>query len=303
MHDRALKPAAGVARAATATDPRGLPRVMRRWAGLGRRNPIGLIGLAGLLLVIGLAIFAGFVAPFDPTSQLTERLTPPNGIYWLGTDEFGRDVFSRVIWGTRISLYVGVIAVAIALVIGVTLGLVSGYYGGWADSIIMRFVDILFAFPTIVLAIAITGILGPSLTNATIAIGLVYAPVFARVMRGPVLSVVHLEYVQAARTVGASDGRIVWRHVFPNVTAPLIVQTTLALSTAILAEAALSFLGLGTQPPTPSWGTMLGTGRRFLELSPWVAIFPGVAIMLTVLAFNLLGDGLRDVLDPRLRGS
>ena len=183
------------------------------------------------------------------------------------------------------------------------MGLVSGYYGGWADSIIMRFVDILFAFPTIVLAIAITGILGPSLTNATIAIGLVYAPVFARVMRGPVLSVVNDEYVQAARTIGASDGRIVWRHVFPNVTAPLIVQTTLALSTAILAEAALSFLGLGTQPPTPSWGTMLGTGRKFLELSPWVAIFPGLAIMITVLAFNLLGDGLRDVLDPRLRGS
>ncbi|MBA2519927.1 MAG: ABC transporter permease [Chloroflexia bacterium] len=303
MSERALKPAIGMAHAAPETAPHGLSQTLARWARLARRNPIGLLGLAVLLLVVGLAIFAGLVAPFDPAAQPAERLTPPNGTYVLGTDEFGRDVFSRVIWGTRISLYVGIIAVAIALLIGVTLGLVSGYYGGWADSIIMRFVDILFAFPTIVLAIAITGILGPSLTNATIAIGLVYAPVFARVMRGPVLSVVHLEYVQAARTMGASDGRIVWRHVFPNVTAPLIVQITLALSTAILAEAALSFLGLGTQPPTPSWGTMLGTGRKFLELSPWVAIFPGVAIMLTVLAFNLLGDGLRDVLDPRLRGS
>jgi peptide/nickel transport system permease protein len=268
-----------------------------------RRNPIGAIGLAVLLVVILVAIFAGQIAPFDPAEQPAERLTAPNGTYWFGTDEFGRDVFSRVVWGTRISLYVGVASVAIAGAIGVVFGLIAGYYGGWADSLIMRLVDIMFAFPTIVLAITITGILGPSLTNATIAIGLVYAPVFARVTRGPVLSVVNLEYVQAARTVGASDRRIVMRHVFPNVTAPLIVQTTLALSTAILAEAALSFLGLGTQPPTPSWGTMLGTGRKFLELSPWVAIFPGLAIVVTVLAFNLLGDGLRDILDPRLRGS
>ncbi len=274
-----------------------------RYGRIARGNPIGTIGLAVLLIVVLLAIFAQQVAPFDPAAQPAERLTAPNSTYFFGTDEFGRDVFSRVIWGTRISLYVGMIAVAIALVIGVTLGLVSGFYGGWRDSLIMRLVDILFAFPTIVLAIAITGILGPSLTNATIAIGFVYAPVFARVTRGPVLSVVNDEYVQAARTVGASDRRIVLRHVLPNITAPLIVQTTLALSTAILAEAALSFLGLGTQPPTPSWGTMLGTGRKFLELSPWASIFPGLAIMVTVLAFNLLGDGLRDVLDPRLRGS
>jgi peptide/nickel transport system permease protein len=303
MREPALNTPVGVARATRETAPLGVSYHLSRWARFAQRNPIGLIGLAVLLLVVGLAIFAGVVAPFDPAAQPAERLTPPNETYWFGTDEFGRDVFSRVIWGTRISLYVGIVAVSIAVAIGASLGLVSGFYGGWADSIIMRFVDILFAFPTIILAIAITGILGPSLTNATIAIGLVYAPVFARVMRGPVLSVVNDEYVQAARTMGASDGRIVLRHVFPNVTAPLIVQITLALSTAILAEAALSFLGLGTQPPTPSWGTMLGTGRKFLELSPWVAIFPGLAIMITVLAFNLLGDGLRDVLDPRLRGS
>jgi peptide/nickel transport system permease protein len=279
------------------------PTRLARAKRLARRNPIGVIGFGVLVMVILLAIFAGQVAPFDPAVQPAMRLTPPNGTYWFGTDEFGRDVFSRVVWGTRISLYVGVVSVAIATAIGVTLGLIAGFYGGWPDSILMRLIDVLFAFPTIVLAIAITGILGPSLTNATIAIGIVYAPVFARVTRGPVLATVNLEYVQAARTIGASDRRIVLRHVLPNVTAPLIVQTTLALSTAILAEAALSFLGLGTQPPDPSWGTMLGTGRKFLELSPWVAIFPGLAIVVTVLAFNLLGDGLRDILDPRLRGS
>lgn len=300
-----MKASIGVARPerTIGATPVGGPARTVRLKRLARRNPIGVIGLAVLIVVVFLAIFAGQIAPFDPAAQPAERLTAPNRTYLLGTDEFGRDVFSRVVHGTRISLYVGAAAVGIALVIGVNLGLISGYYGGWPDSIIMRLVDILFAFPTIVLAITITGILGPSLRNATIAIGLVYAPVFARVTRGPVLSVVNLDYVQAARTVGASDRRIVLRHVLPNVTAPLIVQTTLALSTAILAEAALSFLGLGTQPPTPSWGTMLGTGRKFLELSPWVAIFPGLAIMITVLAFNLLGDGLRDVLDPRLRGS
>ncbi len=302
MREPALASAAAMPRSIPEAGPTDRQRSWPRWKRLARRNPIGMIGLAVLLVVVACAIFAGFIAPFDPASQPAERLTPPNSTYWLGTDEFGRDVFSRVIWGTRISLFVGIVSVGIATAIGVTLGLIAGYYGGWPDSIIMRFIDILFAFPTIVLAIAITGILGPSLTNATIAIGLVYAPVFARVMRGPVLSVMNDEYVHAARTIGASDTRIVLQHVFPNVTAPLIVQVTLALSTAILAEAALSFLGLGTQPPTPSWGTMLGTGRKFLELSPWVAIFPGVAIVITVLAFNLLGDGLRDVLDPRLRG-
>lgn len=281
----------------------GEPGLRTRLGRLASRNPIGVLGLAVLLVVVFLAIFAGQIAPFDPAAQPAERLTAPNQTYLFGTDEFGRDVFSRVVWGTRISLYVGVVSVAIALIIGVNLGLISGYYGGWADSIIMRVVDVLFAFPTIILAITITGILGPSLTNATIAIGLVYAPVFARVTRGPVLSVINLDYVEAARTVGASDRRIILRYVLPNIAAPLIVQTTLALSTAILAEAALSYLGLGTQPPAPSWGTMLGTGRKFLELSPWIAIFPGLAIMITVLAFNLMGDGLRDVLDPRLRGS
>ncbi|MCC6176570.1 MAG: ABC transporter permease [Chloroflexi bacterium] len=268
---------------------------------LAAKNPLGVVGAALILLLLLVALLAGVLAPFDPVAQIARRLTAPNDVYLLGTDEFGRDVLSRIIYGSRISLYVGVVSVGIALAVGGTLGLIAGYFGGWIDNVIMRFMDVMFAIPSLVLAIAITGILGPNLRNAMIAIGIVYTPTFARVARGPVLSVVQHEYVQAARTVGARDWRIIFRHVLPNVTAPIIVQTTLSLSTAILAEAVLSFLGLGTQPPEPSWGTMLGTGRKFMETAPWIAVFPGVAIMLAVLGFNLLGDGLRDALDPRLR--
>jgi len=265
------------------------------------KNPLGMVGALLILLLLLTAIFAGFIAPYDPVSQLARRLTAPNDVYLLGTDEFGRDVLSRIIYGSRISLYVGVVSVGIALGIGGTLGLIAGYFGGWIDNLIMRLMDVMFSIPSLVLAIAITGILGPNLRNAMIAIGIVYTPTFARVARGPVLSIVQLEYIQAARTIGARDWRIIARHVLPNVTAPIIVQTTLSLSTAILAEAVLSFLGLGTQPPEPSWGTMLGTGRKFMETAPWIAVFPGIAIMLAVLGFNLLGDGLRDALDPRLK--
>ncbi len=272
-----------------------------RW--LIRKNPIGALGALVIFAIIALAILAGSVSPFDPTAQIATRLAPPDGRYLLGVDEFGRDVLSRIIHGSRISLYVGIVSVGIALLAGATMGLLAGYYGGWIDNLVMRLVDIMFSFPSIILAIAITGILGPSLTNAMIAIGIVYAPTFARVTRGPVLSVIQEQYIEAARTLGAGDRRILLRHVLPNVMAPLIVQTTLSLSTAILTEASLSFLGLGTQPPDPSWGTMLGTGRKYMEIAPWVAVFPGVAIMITVLGFNLLGDGLRDALDPRLRGA
>jgi peptide/nickel transport system permease protein len=268
---------------------------------LAARNPLGVVGALLILGLVLVALLAGVLAPFDPVSQLARRLTAPGEPYLLGTDEFGRDVFSRIIYGSRISLYVGVVSVGMALAIGGSLGLCAGYFGGWIDNVIMRLMDVMFATPSLVLAIAITGILGPSLQNAMIAIGIVYTPTFARVARGPVLSVVQHEYVQAARAVGARDWRIIARHVLPNVTAPIIVQTTLSLSTAILAEAVLSFLGLGTQPPEPSWGTMLGTGRKFMETAPWIAVFPGIAIMLAVLGFNLLGDGLRDALDPRLK--
>ncbi len=268
-----------------------------------RRNPLGIAGLIIIALVTLLAILAPILSPHGPTEQVARRLLEPSSDYLLGTDEFGRDIFSRVIYGSRISLYVGLISVSLALVSGGVLGLIAGYAGGRIDTLLMRFVDILFAIPSLVLAIVIAGLLGPSLTNAMIAIGIVYAPIYARLVRGEVLTVRNQLYIESARASGVTDLGMVVRHILPNITATLIVQTTLLLSTAILAEAALSFLGLGTQPPDPSWGTMLGSGRRYMELTPWVAIAPGIAIVITVLGFNLLGDGLRDALDPRLRGS
>jgi peptide/nickel transport system permease protein len=267
-----------------------------------RRYPIGFIGAAIVVLVVALAISADLITPYDPVWQIDDRLMPPNADYILGLDEFGRDVFSRIIYGARVSLYAGIVSViAIALPVGSTLGVLAGYFRGWIDTLLSRVVDIMFAFPSLLLAITIVGVLGPSLTNTMIAIGIVYAPTFARIARGSTLGVSNLDYIVASRTIGAGSHRIIIHHVLPNIAAPLIVQTTLALSTAILIEATLSFLGLGTQPPMPSWGTMLGTGRRYMELAPWVAIYPGVAIMIAVLGFNLAGDGLRDALDPRLR--
>jgi peptide/nickel transport system permease protein len=268
-----------------------------------RRNPLGIAGLCIIVLVALVAVFAPLLAPYGPTEQVARRLEEPGPEYLLGTDEFGRDILSRVIYGSRISLYVGVVSVGLALLAGGTVGLAAGYFSGRTDTLLMRLVDILFAIPSLVLAIVIAGLLGPSLTNAMIAIGIVYAPIYARLVRGEVLAVRNHLYVESARATGVGDLGLIARHILPNIMAPLIIQTTLLLSTAILAEAALSFLGLGTQPPEPSWGTMLGSGRRYMELTPWVAIAPGIAIVITVLGFNLLGDGLRDALDPRLRGS
>ncbi|HMQ30501.1 MAG TPA: ABC transporter permease [Chloroflexaceae bacterium] len=268
-----------------------------------RRNPLGVAGLAIIVLVALVALAAPLISPFGPTDQVARRLEAPSPPYLLGTDEFGRDILSRVIYGSRISLYVGLVSVSLALAAGGAVGMVAGYFGGRTDNLLMRLVDILFAIPSLVLAIVIAGLLGPSLTNAMIAIGIVYAPIYARLVRGEVLAVRNHLYIESARATGVGDLGLIARHILPNITAPLIVQTTLLLSTAILAEAALSFLGLGTQPPEPSWGTMLGSGRRYMELTPWVAIAPGIAIVITVLGFNLLGDGLRDALDPRLRGS
>ena len=266
-----------------------------------RRNPIAVIG-AGLILAAALlAVAAGVIAPHNPVAQIAQPLLPPGSAYLAGTDELGRDELSRLIYGARVSLYVGVLSVSIALALGASSGVVAGFYGGWLDNALMRAMDVLFSLPAIVLAIAITSILGPSLTNAMIAIGIVYAPTFARIGRGPTLTVVNLAYIEAARAVGVPNRQIMLRHVLPNVSAPLLVQTTVSLSTAILTEAALSFLGLGTQPPTASWGLMLSTARQYMLIDPWIALLPGMAIALTVLGFNLLGDGLRDLLDPRLR--
>lgn len=266
------------------------------------RNRSALLGLVIISCLIVLALLAPVLPLRNPTVINTPALfTPPNPAYWLGTDASGRDVISRLIWGARISLWVSLLSVSLALAAGSIVGVVSGYLGGILDDIVMRIVDIFFAFPAILLALALVAALGPSSLNVAIAIAVVYAPIFARLARASVLSVKEQEYIEAARSVGARHGRIIIRHILPNILAPIIVQVTLSLSTAILTEAALSFLGLGTQPPTPSWGNMLSEGRRYVELAPWLAVFPGLAIMLAVLGFNLLGDGLRDVLDPRLQ--
>jgi peptide/nickel transport system permease protein len=266
-----------------------------------RRSPVAVIGAGLILATVLLAVAADVIAPHNPVAQIARPLLPPGGAYVAGTDELGRDELSRLIHGARVSLYVGVLSVSIALALGASSGVVAGFYGGWLDNAVMRAMDILFSLPAIVLAIAITGILGPSLTNAMIAIGIVYAPTFARIARGPTLTVVNLAYIEAARAVGAPNRQIMLRHVLPNVSPPLLVQTTVSLSTAILTEAALSFLGLGTQPPTASWGLMLSAARQYMLIDPWIALLPGMAIAVTVLGFNLLGDGLRDLLDPRLR--
>jgi peptide/nickel transport system permease protein len=257
----------------------------------------GLV-LIGLLLVT--AAIAPWVAPHSPIEQdLARRIEAPSAEHLFGTDDFGRDLFSRVLYGSRISLAVGVVAVLLGLVVGGTLGLVAGYYGGAADLLLMRAVDVLLAFPAILLAIAVVAALGPSLTNAMIAVGITGIPVYARLVRGVVLQVKDLEFVTAARALGARDGRILFRAVLPSCLAPILVQSTLGLATAILDAAGLSFLGLGAQPPTPEWGAMLSQGRQLVLDAPWALTFPGLAILASVLGFNLLGDGLRDLFDPR----
>jgi peptide/nickel transport system permease protein len=266
------------------------------------RQPLSIMAGVIVLILVLTAIFGPMLAPYDPNAiEMSNRFAPPSLSHPLGTDDFGRDILSRIMVGARLSLQVGLIAVGLAATVGTTLGILAGYAGRVTDEIIMRLMDILFAFPAILLAIAIMAALGKGITNAMIAIGIVYVPIFARIARGSVLSVREEEFVDAARAIGASDGRIMSRHIFPNVLSPLIVETTLSLSFAILAESALSFFGLGTQPPDPSWGRMLSEGRAYFEQSVWLAIWPGLAIMLTVLGFNLLGDGLRDALDPKLK--
>jgi peptide/nickel transport system permease protein len=283
-----------------ATTVRHISQRVRIWRRL-RRHRLALAGLSFLALLLLAAIAADAISPYPPLQQaMPERLRPPSATHLLGTDDFGRDILSRILHGSRISLQVGFVAVGIAGSIGILFGLLGGYFGGWIDSVLMRCMDVLLAFPAILLAVVIMALLGPSTTNVMIAIGIAYIPVFARVVRGSVLTLKPNEYVDAARAAGASETRTVLQHILPGTTGPIIVQVSLALAYAILAEAALSFLGLGTQPPTPTWGSMLSFGRQFIREAPWFTLFPGFAIFLTVLSLNLVGDGLSDALDPRL---
>jgi peptide/nickel transport system permease protein len=269
-----------------------------------RRSPGAMIGLVLIALLLFIALTADYVATQGIDDQdLRKGLWPPSREFPLGTDEFGRDMLSRIIHGARISLQVGIIATGISAVIGVILGAIAGYFGGRIDYLIQGMVDISWAFPTVLFALFLIAVLGPSLTNVMISVGLGYWGGYARVVRGQVLSLREWEFITAAHAIGASDLRIMFRHIMPNIVAPVIIMSTLMMADAILIEATLSFLGMGAQPPIPSWGSILSAGRAHMRLAPWETIFPGIAIMLTVLGFNLLGDGLRDALDPRLRAS
>ena len=263
--------------------------------------------LAGCLLIVlfvVMAIFSPWLSPYDPFAQnISLRLSPPGAKHWLGTDGYGRDILSRIIWGSRISITIGIFAVGIGAALGIMAGLISGFFGGAIDNVIMRVVDTLLVLPTILLALVIVAMLGPSIFNVMIAVGISNAPRFARIIRAEVLSVKKMDYVAAAFALGASHKRLILRHILPNTFASLLVLSTLRVAQAITTEASLSFLGLGAQPPTPTWGSMIADGRVFLRTSPWIPIFPGIMIMLIVMGFNLFGDGLRDILDPKLRGS
>lgn len=266
------------------------------------KSPLAMFGLAIILLLIFCALFAEVISPYSPIKQdLMHMFETPSAEHWLGTDEFGRDILSRLIYGARVSLQVGFIAVGIALVVGGMLGAISGYYSGWLDNSIMRVMDVLLSIPQTLLAIAIVAALGPSLMNLMIAVGISAVPTYARIVRGSVLSIRSMEFIEAARAVGSSDLRIILRHIIPNSMAPIIVQSTLGVASAILNAAGLSFIGLGIQPPNPEWGAMLSGGRQYIRDFPHMTLYPGLAIMFTILALNFLGDGLRDALDPKLK--
>ncbi|MGH8706993.1 MAG: ABC transporter permease [Burkholderiales bacterium] len=267
------------------------------------RNRSAVLGAILVLLFVGLALLAPLIAPFDPAKTNFAALRqPPSPLYWFGTDEIGRDILSRIMHGGVASLYAGVVSVLIAVLLGVPIGLAAGWYGGWTDAVISRATDALLAVPFLILAIALAAALGPSLVNAMIAIGLSQVPIFVRLARGQALVVKSEDFVEGARAVGVADLMILVRHVAPNTLPPILVQATLTVATAIIAEASLAFLGLGQQPPAPSWGSMLNTAKNYLEQAPWMSFSPGAAIFLVVLGFNLLGDGLRDALDPRDAG-
>lgn len=267
-----------------------------------KKNKLAMFGLSIVIILVLVAIFAPLIAPYDPLNRVKEdSMLGPSKTYFFGTDILGRDIFSRVIYGSRISLEIGMVAVGISVVLGLLMGAISGYFGNVPDAIIMRIADIFFAFPYILGAIAIMTVLGPGIINIFIAIGLLGWASFARIFRGSILSIKNKEYVEAARALGASNFRIISKHIFPNAFAPIIVYATMNVGTAIIVEAALSFLGIGVQPPTPAWGKMLSEALNYIDIAPWMMIFPGLAILITVLGFVLLGDGLRDAFDPKLK--
>ncbi|MGL5055584.1 MAG: nickel transporter permease [Fusobacteriaceae bacterium] len=278
-----------------------------QWSELWRRlkrNKMAILGLGIILTIVVVACFAGVIADYDTQvikQNLAEKLQPPSGKHFLGTDEFGRDIFARLIHGARVSLKVGILAVGLSIVIGGALGALAGYYGGRFENVVMRIMDIFLAVPSILLAIAIVSALGPNLFNLMVSISISSIPSYARIVRASVLSIRDQEFVEAAKAIGAKDSRIIMKHIIPNALAPVIVQGTLGVAGAILSIAGLSFIGLGIQPPAPEWGAMLSGGRQYLRYAWWVTTFPGVAIMITILSLNLLGDGLRDALDPRLK--
>ncbi|MCT4563857.1 MAG: ABC transporter permease [Maledivibacter sp.] len=276
-----------------------------QWVEIGRRlkkNKAAMFGLSIILLLILTAIFADFIAPYHYAKQsLKDALQTPSSAHWFGTDEFGRDIFTRVVYGARISLMVGILAVGIAMIIGGALGAIAGFYGGKLDNIIMRCMDVLLAIPSILLAIAIVASLGPGLANLMIAVGISNIPRYARIMRASILSVRDQEYIEASKSVGANDFAIIVKHIIPNCLAPVIVQATLGVASAILSCAGLSFIGLGINPPTPEWGSMLSRGRDYIRDCWHITAFPGLAIMITIFSLNLLGDGLRDAFDPKLK--
>jgi peptide/nickel transport system permease protein len=272
---------------------------MRSVFGRDRKAQVGLFILGFFVLI---AVFAPLIAPFDPNEMSLNMMENPSGTHWLGTDDLGRDLLSRVIWGTQISLFVGVSTVTLALVAGVTLGVLAGYYGGWIDTIIMRYIDLQWAFPNFIIAVYLVAVFGTGLLNVIVAISLAFLDDFARIARSMVLTLKEEQYVDAARVQGFSDARIMFRHILPNALAPLIVQATVSVSYAILGEASLSFLGLGVNPNTPTWGLILADGRSFISQAWWLGVYPGLAIMLVVLAINFVGDGLRDALDVRETG-
>ncbi len=290
------------AAAATRAEPAGAAGEALRWWRRFARNRGALFGLGVFLAVLVMAVFAPVLAPHDPVAQgVGKPLAGPSLSHWAGTDSFGRDIVSRIVYGARIALVVGILAVLLALVIGVTLGLVAGYYGGVVDAVIMRVMDGLFAFPIIILAIGMMAIVGFGVGNLIVAVAVGFIAPFARVTRGDVLAVKEEPYVEAARLAGVGSLAVMFRHVLPNVMAPVIVQGALRVSGAIITEAGLSFLGLGPPPPTPVWGSMIAEGRNFIVMAPHVSTLPGIALMVTIVGLNLLGDGLRDALDPRLR--